>query len=63
MRGITRNPTNVLIQVEDGTGTIEVRKWIESSDGETEGLDPETGIQFSFSPFFFALIYETESFV
>ncbi|KAG0140262.1 hypothetical protein CROQUDRAFT_665413 [Cronartium quercuum f. sp. fusiforme G11] len=45
VRKITRNPTNVLIQVEDGTGTIEVRKWIESSDGEIEGLDPETGVQ------------------
>lgn len=45
VRDIERNPTNVLLKVEDGTGAMEVRKWIESSDGETEGLDPDTGVQ------------------
>jgi hypothetical protein len=46
VRDIVRNPTNVLLQVEDGTGGIEVRKWIDSSDGESEGFEAETGIQF-----------------
>lgn len=45
VRDIVRNPTNVLLQVEDGTGGIEVRKWIDSSDGESEGFEAETGIQ------------------
>ncbi|KNZ58292.1 uncharacterized protein VP01_195g8 [Puccinia sorghi] len=42
---VFRNPTNILLQVEDGTGGIEVRKWIDSSDGESEGFEAETGIQ------------------
>ena len=46
VRNIVRNPTNVLLQVEDGTGGIEVRRWIDSSDGESEGFEAETGIQF-----------------
>jgi hypothetical protein len=46
VRDIVRNATNVLLQVEDGTGGIEVRKWIDSSDGESEGFEAETGIQF-----------------
>ncbi|KAA1121626.1 replication factor A protein 2 [Puccinia graminis f. sp. tritici] len=45
VRDIVRNATNVLLQVEDGTGGIEVRKWIDSSDGESEGFEAETGIQ------------------
>lgn len=45
VREIKRNPTHVLLQIEDGTGMIEVRKWIDASDGETEGLDAENGIQ------------------
>lgn len=45
VRAINRNPTNVLLSVEDGTGSIEVRKWTDSSDGESEGLEAETGIQ------------------
>jgi len=45
VRNIVRNPTNVLLQVEDGTGGIEVRRWIDSSDGESEGFEAETGIQ------------------
>ncbi|KAI9600226.1 hypothetical protein H4Q26_000003 [Puccinia striiformis f. sp. tritici PST-130] len=45
VRDIVRNPTNILLQVEDGTGGIEVRKWIDSSDGEAEGFEADTGIQ------------------
>ncbi|KAA1102199.1 replication factor A protein 2 [Puccinia graminis f. sp. tritici] len=43
---LVRNATNVLLQVGDGTGGIEARKWIDSSDGESEGFEAETGIQF-----------------
>ncbi|KAA1079128.1 replication factor A protein 2 [Puccinia graminis f. sp. tritici] len=46
VRDIVRNATNVLLQVGDGTGGIEARKWIDSSDGESEGFEAETGIQF-----------------
>lgn len=45
VRDIVRHATNVVLQVEDGTGGIEVRKWIDSSDGESEGFEAETGIQ------------------
>ncbi|EFP75400.2 uncharacterized protein PGTG_01993 [Puccinia graminis f. sp. tritici CRL 75-36-700-3] len=48
VRDIVRNATNVLLQVGDGTGGIEARKWIDSSDGESEGFEAETGIQFQF---------------
>ncbi|KAA1103568.1 replication factor A protein 2 [Puccinia graminis f. sp. tritici] len=34
-----------LVLWSDGTGGIEVRKWIDSSDGESEGFEAETGIQ------------------
>ncbi|CAH7665909.1 hypothetical protein PPACK8108_LOCUS203 [Phakopsora pachyrhizi] len=45
VRDISRNPTTISLHVEDGTGGIEVRKWIDSSDGESEGLDLQNGIQ------------------
>lgn len=45
VREITRGNTNVLFKMEDGTGTVEARKWMESGDEETEGLNPETGVQ------------------
>ncbi|MBW0499473.1 hypothetical protein O181_039188 [Austropuccinia psidii MF-1] len=45
VRSISKNPTNILLQVEDGTGLIEVRKWAESTDGEVDGLDSQSGIQ------------------
>ncbi|KAH9814663.1 hypothetical protein DFH28DRAFT_1082834 [Melampsora americana] len=45
VREITRQTTNVLFKIEDGSGTVEARKWMESNDGETDGLDTEMGVQ------------------
>lgn len=35
VRNISRNATNVAYSVEDGTGQIEVRQWLESADDDT----------------------------
>ncbi|CAO1618264.1 unnamed protein product [Parajaminaea phylloscopi] len=36
VRNISRTATNVLYSVEDGTGTIEVRQWLDSSSDDSE---------------------------
>lgn len=35
VRNISRNATNVAYSVEDGTGQIEVRQWLDSSGDDT----------------------------
>lgn len=36
VRNISRNATNVAYSVEDGTGQIEVRQWLDSSGDDTQ---------------------------
>ena len=36
VRNISRNATNIAYSVEDGTGQIEVRQWLDSSSDDTQ---------------------------
>jgi len=48
IRNISRQATNVSYSMEDGTGHIDVRQWLESADddsGKTEGIEQNTFVR------------------